>query len=91
GLNFLHAIGIIHMDLKPENIFVNEEGNCAIGDFGGSFYEPSVPSQLDRPTPRTSCCTAGFVAPEVVDHFNPTVNHLADFWSLGVSVYALVV
>lgn len=34
GLNFLHENGILHLDLKPANIFINFEGSLKIGDFG---------------------------------------------------------
>lgn len=34
GLNFLHENGILHLDLKPANVFINFEGSLKIGDFG---------------------------------------------------------
>lgn len=34
GLDYLHKQGIIHRDLKPSNIFISENGNVKIGDFG---------------------------------------------------------
>lgn len=34
GLEILHAHGIIHLDIKPENIYVTADGRLKIGDFG---------------------------------------------------------
>ncbi|KAF8900754.1 kinase-like domain-containing protein, partial [Gymnopilus junonius] len=90
GLNFLHSINIIHMDLKPENVFVSKTGNCIIGDFGGSLCDRSTPSHVYRPARVFGFCTPGYVAPEVVS-YGAKFNHLSDFWSLGVTIYDLVV
>lgn len=34
GLKHLHDSGLIHMDIKPANIFIGLDGLCKIGDFG---------------------------------------------------------
>ena len=34
GLSFIHQLGIVHRDLKPANIFIMNNGNVKIGDFG---------------------------------------------------------
>ncbi|KAF8902605.1 kinase-like domain-containing protein [Gymnopilus junonius] len=68
GLNFLHSIGIIHMDLKTHNIFVSRTGHTWAGAY-----------------------TPGFVAPEARIKLPQSVTPLCDFWSLGVTIYVLVV
>ncbi|KIP01906.1 hypothetical protein PHLGIDRAFT_112643, partial [Phlebiopsis gigantea 11061_1 CR5-6] len=40
GLGFIHAAGVIHLDLKPANIFVTSEGRFKIGDFGMASLWP---------------------------------------------------
>ena len=40
GLRDCHNKGIIHRDVKPDNIFVNESGNFKLGDFGVSRSKP---------------------------------------------------
>lgn len=34
GLEFLHQHEILHLDIKPDNIFLDSKGRCKIGDFG---------------------------------------------------------
>lgn len=40
GLHFIHDAGVIHLDLKPANIFVTGEGRFKIGDFGMASLWP---------------------------------------------------
>jgi mitosis inhibitor protein kinase SWE1 len=40
GLRFIHESGVIHLDLKPANIFLTQEGRFKIGDFGMASLWP---------------------------------------------------
>jgi len=40
GLRFIHDAGVIHLDLKPANIFVTGQGRFKIGDFGMASLWP---------------------------------------------------
>jgi mitosis inhibitor protein kinase SWE1 len=42
GLRFIHDLGVIHLDLKPANIFLTREGRFKIGDFGMASLWPRV-------------------------------------------------
>jgi mitosis inhibitor protein kinase SWE1 len=46
-LKFIHEAGIIHLDLKPANIFITAHGQFKIGDFGmASVWPRPIPAEL---------------------------------------------
>ena len=40
GLRFIHGTGVIHLDLKPSNVFLTKDGRFKIGDFGMASFWP---------------------------------------------------
>lgn len=84
GMQFVHRLGIVHLDLKPENIVcVNDTGTqIKLIDFGlARKLEPGKPLMVMHGTPE-------FVAPEVVN-FEP-VGLETDMWSIGVICFILL-
>ncbi|XP_066554580.1 myosin light chain kinase, smooth muscle isoform X2 [Amia ocellicauda] len=84
GIQYMHQQGIVHLDLKPENIVcVNTTGTLIkIIDFGlASKLDPKNPLKVMHGTPE-------FVAPEVIS-FEP-VERATDMWSIGVICYILL-
>jgi mitosis inhibitor protein kinase SWE1 len=46
GLRFIHDAGVIHLDLKPSNVFLTREGRFKVGDFGMASLWPR-PDRLE--------------------------------------------
>ncbi|KAM7538709.1 hypothetical protein Aperf_G00000048075 [Anoplocephala perfoliata] len=78
GLRFLHALEIIHLELKPDNILLSETGHVIISDFDRSyaFTEDGPPKVSDFFT------TTHFMAPEVAR--KQVISDKADVWTLGI-------
>lgn len=84
GLAALHKVGILHRDIKLENVMLTVTGELKIGDFGVS--------RKMRPTEvcKEQCGTPAYIAPELIER-NGYTGFKADMWSAGVSLYAMVV
>ncbi|XP_078404372.1 ribosomal protein S6 kinase-related protein-like isoform X1 [Cetorhinus maximus] len=82
AIGFLHDFGIVHRDVKMENVLLNERGHLRLTDFG-------LCRRLCRgERAYTICGTVQYMAPEVLR--GSPYNHAADWWSLGVLLFALV-
>ncbi|XP_068945902.1 ribosomal protein S6 kinase-related protein [Petaurus breviceps papuanus] len=81
GVGYLHDLGIVHRDLKMENILLDERGHLKLTDFGLSRHLP----QGERAY--TICGTLQYMAPEVLS--GGPYNHVVDWWSLGILLFAL--
>jgi serine/threonine protein kinase len=92
GLQHIHANGILHLDLKPENVLISGEGNAAITDFGISTLVGKTDIE-SNPTLRVSLPnisgTLLYMAPEQVVHNDVSVK--TDVFSFGVLLYELAV
>ncbi|GLJ43601.1 hypothetical protein SUGI_0907460 [Cryptomeria japonica] len=51
ALEYLHMMGVIYRDLKPENVLVREDGHIMLSDFDLSFRCDVVPTMQPRPAP----------------------------------------
>lgn len=79
GLEYIHKLGMIYRDLKPENLMIDYRGFVKITDFG--FCKPVK----DRTY--TLCGTPEYIAPEVIK--NKGYGNSADWWSYGVLIFEL--
>jgi hypothetical protein len=79
ALAHAHANGVVHRDVKPDNIWVDAEGEAALGDFGVALADGD--SSPSAGTPR-------YAAPEQL--VGDPVTPRTDLFSLGVTLYELL-
>ncbi len=88
ALSYAHKNNVIHRDIKPDNILVDEDCNIKILDFGiAQFYEEQSPV-TDRTVQGTVMGTYNYMSPEQRDSAD-NVTAKSDIYSVGVLMYKL--
>ena len=83
GMSKCHSMGVVHRDLKCENLLLDSQLRLKISDFG--FARQHESKQLE-----TYCGSFAYAAPEVILG-EPYNGEYADVWSMGVILYAMIV
>ncbi len=88
ALGQVHRKGLIHKDIKPANVLVDDAGNVWLTGFG-------IASQLphDRQVPAPPEIIAGtlaYMAPEQTGRMNRSIDSRSDLYSLGVTLYQML-
>jgi serine/threonine protein kinase len=85
GLDYAHRQGVVHRDVKPSNVMVDDEGWAYVTDFG-------IARVLDASSELTgggAIGTPAYMAPE--QSMGKKVDHRADIYAMGIILYELVV
>ncbi|MDB5097360.1 MAG: pknB11, partial [Cyanobacteria bacterium RYN_339] len=81
ALDFIHARGFVHRDIKAANVRVRDDGVLKLMDFG-------LMGQLGQPSTRTVTGSPGYLAPEVA--VGGAIDASSDLYAVGCLAYEMV-
>ena len=83
GLGYAHAQGVVHRDVKPSNILINDDGRIKISDFGIAHLDSSSLTQVGE-----IMGSPGYMSPEQFTGDEPDAR--TDIYAVGVIAYELL-
>ncbi|XP_031756481.1 cAMP-dependent protein kinase catalytic subunit gamma-like [Xenopus tropicalis] len=83
GLEALHHLGIVHRDIKLENLLLDRDGYLKIVDFGLSKDRFGYSDRTN-----TMCGTKAYIAPEIF--LKHGYGMAVDWWALGITTYIML-
>ena len=84
ALQFVHEQGVVHRDIKPQNVFITTAGQVKLMDFGIAKKQQSGGVTVAGMV----LGTPSFISPEQIKSFSK-VGHTSDIYSLGATAYAV--
>jgi predicted ATPase len=88
ALGQVHRHGLIHKDIKPANVLVDDAGNVWLTGFG---IASQLPREHQSPVPPEIIAgTLAYMAPEQTGRMNRSIDARSDLYSLGVTLYEML-
>lgn len=88
GLAGLHRLSIVHRDIKPDNLHLDQEGRLRILDLGVAASDGGRDGQTFEEINNPG--TPSYMAPELFDARSHTANEQTDLYAVGVTLYQLL-
>lgn len=92
GVEYLHLCGVVHRDLKLENVLICEDDVCKLCDFGlAHVFQRDEEDQILQVPLHEVCGSKSYAAPEVLNNQGAGYDGFAaDVWSCGICLFAMV-
>jgi TolB-like protein/tRNA A-37 threonylcarbamoyl transferase component Bud32 len=87
AVEYAHGRGVLHRDLKPGNILLDDRGEPFVSDFGLAKW---LDANKDITKSLTAIGTAGYIAPEQAEGTGTLLTPAADVYSLGAILFGLL-
>ena len=88
ALGRVHQRGLIHKDIKPENLLVDDVGHVWLTGFG---IASRLPRERQSPAPpETVAGTLAYMSPEQTGRMNRSMDTRSDLYSLGITLYQML-
>eukprot|EP01083_Nonionella_stella_P124074 374332_1 len=79
GVQYIHSLGVIHRDIKAENVVLTSSNSCKVVDFG---FPTRLPRGAKSLNDHLVVGTIDYLSPEIIR--KRPYNHCVDIWALGV-------
>ena len=88
ALSQVHRHGLIHKDIKPANVLVDDASNIWLTGFG---IASRLPHECQEPAPpEVIAGTLAYMAPEQTGRMNRSIDSRSDLYSLGITLYQML-